>query len=426
MRILITGANGFIGRHLVHALRMQHDIVVCVRDPESAKERFPGLGTVVRDFATTTTVEAWLTCLRRIDVVINAVGIIRESRTQTFEQLHHRAPCAMFQACARAGVRKVIQISALGADDTAFSQYHLSKRAADDCLRQLDLDWVIVKPSLVYGPGGTSAAFFKALAALPLIPIVDRGEQPIQPIHIDDLVTAIVTLLRPDAPARLSLDAVGPHPITFKGMLEQYRHWLGLPVGHLLPVPYTLSLFAGRLAGFLGNTPMTGEAIEMLRRGNTGDVSTLNAVLRITPHSLEMALAEHPAEQGDRWHANLFFLRPLLRIALGLLWLFTGIVSLGLYPLDQSVMLVEQAGITGSLAPLAVYVAALLDGALGLATLTRYHIRWVGLAQISLMIGYSLLISIGLPEVWLHPFGPITKNIPLIVSTLVMMALEDD
>lgn len=426
MRILITGANGFIGRHLVQALRVQHDVVACVRNPESVMKHVPGLETIVQDFTTATTVEAWLPCLRGIDVVINAVGIIRESGTQTFEQLHHRAPCALFQACARAGVRKVIQISALGADNTAFSQYHLSKRAADDCLRQLDLDWVIVKPSLVYGLGGVSAAFFKALAALSFIPVVDRGDQPIQPIHIHDLVAAVVTLLRPDAPARLSLDAVGPHPITFKDMLAQYRRWLGLPSGHLLPVPYTLSLFAGKLAGFLGNTPMTSEAIKMLRCGNTGDVSILNDVLRNTPRALEIALAEHPAEQADRWHARLFFLRPALRTALGLLWLVTGIVSLGLYPLDHSVALVEQVGITGILAPFAVYAAALLDGALGLATLARYHIRWVGFAQISLMLGYSALISIALPEYWLHPFGPITKNIPLIVATLVMMALEDD
>ena len=426
MRVLIIGANGFIGRHLVQALRAHHDLMVCVRNPESAMKHHPGVETVVRDFSTATTVEAWLPSLHGVDCVINAVGIIRESGMQTFEQLHHRAPCALFQACARVGVRKVIQISALGADDTAFSQYHLSKKAADDCLQQLDLDWAIVKPSLVYGPGGTSTAFFKALAALPFIPVVDRGEQPIQPIYIDDLVAAIVALLRTDAPARLSLDAVGPHPITFKDMLAQYRRWFGLPAGPLIQVPYTLSLFAGKFARFLGDTPVTSEAIEMLRRGNTGDASTLNDLLRSTPRALEMALAEHPAEQADRWHARLFFLRPLLRVALGLLWLVTGILSLGLYPLDKSVALVAQVGITGSLAPLAVYVAALLDCVLGVATLVRHHIRWVGLAQIYLMLGYSLLITVGLPEVWLHPFGPVTKNIPLIVATLVMIALEDD
>jgi uncharacterized protein YbjT (DUF2867 family) len=426
MRILITGASGFIGRHLVQTLRKQHDLVVCVRNPESAAKRFPGMETVVRDFASVATVEAWLPCLRDIDVVINAVGIIRESGAQSFEQLHHRAPCALFQACARAGVKKVIQISALGADDTAFSQYHLSKKAADDCLRQLDLDWVVVKPSLVYGPGGTSAAFFKALAALPFIPVVDRGDQPIQPIHIDDLIATIGALLTPDAPVRLSLDAVGPRPITFKDMLEQYRRWLGLQAARLLPVPYRLSLFAGKLAGLLGNTPLTGEAIGMLRRGNTGDVSTMHDVLEITPRSLNTALAEHPAEQADRWHARLFFLRPLLRIALGLLWLVTGIVSLGLYPLDHSVALVEQVGITGGLAPLAVYLAALIDCALGMALLMRYRVRWAGAAQIGLMLGYSALITVGLPEYWLHPFGPVTKNVPLIVATLVMIALEDD
>jgi hypothetical protein len=278
---------------------------------------------------------------------------------------------------------------------------------------------------LVYGPGGKSAAFFKALSALPAIPIVDNGEQPVQPIHIDDLTAAISATLLPNAPARLSVDAVGPHPIRFRDMLLQYRHWLGKARPFLAPLPYSVALLTGKFAGFLGETPLTHEAVKMLRQGNTGDVSTLKAVLQRMPRSFESALWEQPAQQADRWHAGLFFLRPLLRITLGLLWLLTGILSLGIYPVDQSLALLAQVGISGSLAPFVLYGAALLDIALGLATLVRWQLHWVGLMQITLMMGYSALISVGLPEYWLHPFGPITKNIPLIVATLIMLVLEE-
>ena len=426
MNILITGASGFIGSHLTHTLSLQHEIVACVRNPQHLTNRFVGITTVTANFSTNLSVEDWLPLLQGVDVVINAVGIIRETRRQTFELLHHQAPCTLFQACERAGVRKVIQISALGADDTSFSQYHLSKKAADDYLQQRDLDWVIIKPSLVYGPGGNSAAFFKALSALPLIPVVDTGEQHVQPIHIDDLTETICALLTSDAPVRLSIDAVGPTPISIKDMLLQYRQWLGIISPIVLHVPYLLALLAGKVGGFLGNTTLSGEAIQMLSRGNTGDVSILQQALQISPRSLATALREQPAEQADRWHARLFFLRPLLRISIGLLWLFTGMVSLGLYPIEQSYALLSEVGVHGWLAPLALFGAALLDMALGAATLSRFRIQLVGKLQIILMLGYSILISMGLSEMWLHPFGPITKNVPLIIATMIMLSLEKD
>ena len=424
MKILITGAGGFIGSHLTRALSRQHEIVACVRKPRHPANRFVAINTVTLDFSANPGMEDWLPLLQGVDVVINAVGIISESRRQTFELLHHKAPCTLFQACEQTKVRKVIQISALGADETALSPYHLSKKAADDDLQHRDLDWVIIKPSLVYGPGGKSAAFFKALSALPLFPVVDLGEQPVQPIHIDDLTDTICALLSSESPVRLSIDAVGPSPIGFKDMLLQYRHWLGINSEKVLHVPYPLALLAGKGGAFLGNTILSGEAIQMLKQGNIGDVSTLQQALQISPRSLATALCDQPAEQADRWHARLFFLRPLLRISLGLLWLFTGIVSLGLYSIEESYALLSEVGIHSWMAPVALYGAALLDMALGIATLGRFHIQLVGKLQIILMLGYTILISMGLSEMWLHPFGPITKNIPLIIATMIMLSLE--
>lgn len=428
MRILIAGAAGFIGGHLTRALCQHHEVVACVRASTTLEKQGWGIETVIMDFSMQHTVDDWLPLLKDVDVVINAVGIIRETRRQRFEQLHRQAPCTLFEACQRAGVNRVIQISALGADETAFSQYHLTKRAADDCLRQQALDWVVLQPSLVYGSGGGSSSFFAALSTLPMIPVVGNGLQRVQPIHVDDLtqaVCALATTKRGEKCGR-TIPAVGPDAITFRDMLSGYRRWLGLTSPRVLPVPYGLCLFAGKLGGLLGGLPLTAEAVRMLERGNTGDVTRLKELLHRTPRTFEEGLGEHPARQADRWHGRLFFLRPLLRFAIGLLWLFTGIVSLGLYPAEQSYQLLAQVGVSGAYAPVALYGAALLDIGLGAATLARYRIRLVGTVQIVLMLCYSVLISAGLSEWWLHPFGPITKNIPLIVATMMMLALEKD
>ncbi|HEY9197878.1 MAG TPA: SDR family oxidoreductase [Gammaproteobacteria bacterium] len=431
MRVLITGASGFIGSHLVEALHQQHEIIACARNPHALRKRFPDIATAVVDLTVPRSIAEWLPLLKNVDAVVNAVGIIRESGRNTFDQLHHRAPCTLFQACQAAGVRKVIQISALGSDETARTRFHLSKKAADDCLKQLDLDWIILRPSLVYGPGGKSAALFKALAALPWIPLVDGGEQTVQPIYVGDLAAAVGDLLAPDtpsrlSPARISIDAVGPRPLSIRSMLVAYRFWLGKEAYRIFPIPFAVALPFGQLSEYFGASIVTGDTIRMLRRGNVGDVSTLTGATGVSPRSLASVLRKHPAEQADRWQAQLYFLRPLLRITLGLLWLFSGIVSLGIYPVERSYALLAEIGVTGPAAPAVLYAAALLDIALGIATLARYRIQRVGQLQIVLMIGYSLLISVGPGELWLHPFGPVTKNIPLIIATLVMMALERD
>src|SRR4051812_32405997 len=182
-RVLLLGASGFIGRRLLDALvAAGHDVTCGARRVQS----LPGCRCIEVDYTRDHALEDWLPRLAGIDVVVNAVGILRETRNASFDALHVAAPVALFNACARAGVRKVVQISALGADEAAESRYHRSKRKADDALAALDVPWVIVQPSLVFGIGGTSAALFSRLAALPLIPVPGRGEQQVQPVHVDD------------------------------------------------------------------------------------------------------------------------------------------------------------------------------------------------------------------------------------------------
>ncbi|HLO63604.1 MAG TPA: SDR family NAD(P)-dependent oxidoreductase, partial [Azonexus sp.] len=165
IHVLLTGGSGFIGRRVAGALVAGGHTVICA---ERRAGRMAELGvpcrTVTIDFERAQAAADWLPHLAGIDVVVNAVGILRETAEQHFASLHVAAPRALFAACTTAGVRRVVQISALGADAEARSRYHLSKKAADDFLLALPLSAVVVQPSLIYGPGGSSAALFDRLA----------------------------------------------------------------------------------------------------------------------------------------------------------------------------------------------------------------------------------------------------------------------
>ena len=139
MRILLTGATGFVGGHLRDALLADgHEVVCAVRRKMNSSN--PRLGYLTADFAKDTDKSVWLARLAGIDLVINTVGIFRESRGQSFSALHTETPRALFAACAESGtVRMVVQLSALGADEHAATAYHLSKKAADDFLAGLPL-----------------------------------------------------------------------------------------------------------------------------------------------------------------------------------------------------------------------------------------------------------------------------------------------
>jgi len=425
MRILITGASGFIGRHLTDKLQAcGHRIVACQRRNNNHKRLGDPLESVQLDFSLAQTPSDWLPLLKNIDVVINAVGIFKQTHTQTFDQIHNRTPCALFQACELTGVKRVVQISALGADDGAFSQYHLSKKAADDCLQKLKLEWVIVKPSIVYGTGSSSMNFFKALSSLPFIPVIDGGTQQIQPIHIDDFTHATEQLISSNVPGKATIDLVGPEPITIKEMYTNLRTWLGMGTARFFSVPLPLSIIFAKVLAPFTKSPISPDAIKMLSNGNTASIKPFIDQFGFKPKSFERVLNEQPAQQTDRWHAGLYFLSPLLRYAIAFLWLYTGVISAFVYPIEQSHKMLADVGISETMQPFILYTASSLNILFGILTLISYRIALIGVLQIVVIVFYTIIISIALPEQWIHPFGPISKNIPVIVSIMIMIVIS--
>ena len=356
-------------------------------------------------------------------MVVNAVGILRETKEQRFDILHGAAPRALFEACVAAGVRRVVQISALGADAGAHSAYHLSKRAADEFLLGLPLAAVVVQPSLVYGPGGASARLFTGLASLPLIPLPGDGAQAIQPVHVDDLIEAIAALAEGDGYTGQRVPLVGPRPTTLRHFLADLRRALGLGPARFLAVPRPLVRLGATLGQHLPGSLLDQDSLAMLERGNTAPADTITGILGRAPRA-PGDFIERAAQEGSRTIALLSWLLPILRGSVAVVWIVTGLLSLGLYPVAESYALLARTGIEGALAPVFLYGAALLDLAIGLAILALRGRPGLWLAQIALVLGYTVIISLRLPEFWLHPYGPILKNLPLLAVFLLFFMLD--
>jgi uncharacterized protein YbjT (DUF2867 family) len=424
MRILLTGATGFIGSRILADLQLRgHEVWCAGRRPPAHS-----VGWMAIDFRRALQPAQWRPLLAGVDVVINAVGIFRETADQRFAQLHDEAPRALFSACVETGVQRVVQLSALGVEQRV-TAYQRSKHAADAFLRTLPIDGVVVQPSLVFGADGESAARLLTLAAMPLLPLPDGGHQRVQPVHVDDVVEAICRLVEAPltAPAGgRSVPLVGPEAITLHDYLQQLRFAIGLPPAAALAVPAPLVDVAARLGQRRGGL-LDPDAMTMLRQGSTGPSTAIALLLGHAPREAADFLLGEPLA-ALRAQARLGWLLPLLRITLGLVWLVTGLLSLGLYPREASYELLGRAGIAPSFQPLMLDGAAMLDLLLGVFTLwPPLRARWrcrLWAAQAALMLVYMAIIAAQLPEFWLHPFGPLLKNLPML-AVLLLLYLQD-
>jgi hypothetical protein len=221
----------------------------------------------------------------------------------------------------------------------------------------------VLRPSLVLGPGGRSTELLAAVAAAPLPLRLGPGTWRVQPIQIDDLAAIVERLLERSPPWPRQLDLVGPEPVDTDRLVAALRKWLGEPPRPFLPVPVALLCAAAWLGDRLGAGPVTGESLTMLMRGNTAPVAPLIEATGYRPKGLEAALAAIPCAAAERWWAKLWPLWAPLRISLALLWIVSGLVSLGLYPVQSSLVLLGKVGLSGAPALGALYGAALWGSA---------------------------------------------------------------
>lgn len=286
MKVLLCGARGFIGRHVWRALRgAGHEVT------GAGSGRSPSPGLMAVDFARDTDLARWLPRLQGFDAVVNAVGVLRDSPARPLQAVHEDAPKALFDACALAGVRRVVQVSALGIEGNA-TRYARTKLAADTHLLALTqagrLDGVVLRPSIVFGRQGDSSRLFMALARSPWLllprPVI---EARVQPVSVHDLADAVAALLAGDGLARTGLlPCVGPQPLSLAAFIGSLRMQLGYAPARVQALPGMATRLSARAGDALPFVPWCSETLALLARDNVGPAEVLEHLLGhpATPH----------------------------------------------------------------------------------------------------------------------------------------------
>ena len=420
MRVLVCGATGCVGAAVVHALRSRGHQVI-----EGARGALDARSTMHVDYMQPRTPQAWADALkaRRVDAVVNGVGILMPTRGQSFERVHTQGPIELFRGAALAGVRRIVQVSALGVGEDAHSvgtPYLHSKLRADDALAALPLDWVVLRPSLIYGPRSQSAALFATLASLPLISLPGRGAQPVQPIHVYELAEAIARLIEAPGELRAVHELGGPQVLSYREMLSHYRAALGLGDALWLPLPMPLMRFTAWLAEALPQKVFCRDTIAMLSRGSVPAVNAAGELLGRTPTPMSHGLAVTPPQPLVDLRARLSpALHAALRFSLATMWLYTALISALLPQASGVLRLLARCGFDGSVGVAMLVASCTLNVGLGLLTLLR-PTPWLYALQCAAVVGYTTTAALNMPELTIDHCGPLVKNLPVLALIVLL------
>ena len=415
MRILLVGATGFIGRHLLTALTgAGHAVIASTR--QSNPPTLPNVEWRQLDLLALAADPSAFAWPPQIDLLINAAGLLT-SEPQVLQQVQERAACVLFDQAKAHGAR-VLQISALGAGEQADVPFLASKALADEHLLGLGIAAVVLRPSLVLGAGGTSSGWLQRLSPWPLIPLLNNQAR-LQPLHIDDLCAAVLALLRSWPAASCVLALVGPQAFTQGQLLDQLRQQQGWRPGRYWVLPRPVAAIAAWLGERCGWQALSRQTLALARRDNLA-----------SPEPLANACGYRAAALGSRlgaWpvpaHSISLALQPLLLAVLVLIWLGTALVCLG-PGFDWGLRIMAEAGVSGWPARVAVIGGALLDGVLGGGLLLASWRRRALQAQLLLMLGYSLIITLWLPHYWFDPYMAVGKNLLVMLASLWLLWLQ--
>lgn len=302
--ITIFGASGQVGRAIVEKLAgMGFRIRAAVRHPDEALflKPFGDVGQIQTTYADLSQPKTVARAILGAATVINCVGILFEQRGgQNFSKIQAEGPGLIARAAKQEGVKILIHISAIGADERSPSHYGRTKRAGEMALKKVFPKVVIFRPSIIFGPNDSFFNLFAKLARIPLAPLVVVGPNTrFQPVYVEDVVGAIT--LAVTGPEKLQgkiFELGGPEVYTFRKLL---RYMLRVTGRHkfILSLPFALAGFFGwwfqlwaKILPFA--PPLTLDQVRLLKTDNVvSDGAKTFANLGITPTPLEAVVPDY-------------------------------------------------------------------------------------------------------------------------------------
>jgi len=269
MQLLVAGGNGFIGTNLVdELLDRDHDVTVLARNPDAAA--LPaGVETVSGDITAYDSIES---ALEGQDVVVNLVALSPlfkpKGGNEMHDEIHRHGTENLVRAAEEHGVDRFVQMSALGADPDGPTAYIRAKGQAETHVRESELDWVILRPSVVFGEGGEFVSFTKKLAPPFVAPLPGGGKTRFQPIWVGDLVPMLADAVEDDSHVGETYELGGPETVTLADVAKLAHGADGRSVS-VVPVPMGLAGVGLSIAGSIPGFPMGADQYRSLKFDNT-------------------------------------------------------------------------------------------------------------------------------------------------------------
>jgi NADH dehydrogenase len=291
-RVFVTGGTGFVGKQVVRALLAQGFLVRCLVRPGSEHD-LKGFESIDRVPGDVLKPDGLAPSVEGCSALIHLVGIIREnhSRGITFERLHTQATRDMLALARAAGVKRYVQMSALGTRPDARSRYHRTKWEAEEAVRASDLDWTILRPSIIFGRGDAFVSMLgRMVKRLPVMPVLGDGRYRLQPIPVEQVAEGFARILRAPASVRQTYEAAGPASYAFVDLLDEIGRALGRPRVRKIHIPLGPVRAMTRVLDWLPFYPVSSDQIIMLEEESVTDPSRFFADLGMKPEPLPAGL----------------------------------------------------------------------------------------------------------------------------------------
>jgi uncharacterized protein YbjT (DUF2867 family) len=287
MRVFLTGATGFVGSHMLTRLLAEgHGAKALVREPQKAKEiAQDGVELVTGDVVEGTGLDEGM---QGCDAVIHLVGIIVEKGSNSFERVHHLGTRNVVEAAKRMGIKRFVQMSALGVRAQGVAAYQTSKWKGEEEVRHSGIPFCILRPSLIFGEGdGFVTQMMATMRSAPLFrPVPGDGKPKFRPIFIDDVTACFVRALTAEAATNQTIELGGADELTLNEVLAEIARCAAVrkPAVHI-PMPL---MFAGATVAqrVLKTPPVTTDQLRMLKEGSTCDIDPMKRIFGINPRGL--------------------------------------------------------------------------------------------------------------------------------------------
>lgn len=285
MLVGVTGASGFIGRHLLRRLATRgHRMRILVRDSAPADCAAETITGHLSD------PDALRALVASADAVVHLVGIIAERGRATFAAVHVDGTRNLVDAARAAGVRRLVFMSALGArDEPGATPYHRTKAQAEAIVRASGIPAAVFRPALISGHENVPIRTLARLHRfLPAVPVFGDGSYPMQPIWIEDVTEAFALAVeRPGLTG--DYEVAGPDRLSYAEFLRA----IGRACGHprpLIRVPLGAMRLAARIFDIIPGGPITSDQLQMLIEGSVTARNAITTVFGITPLSFDDGL----------------------------------------------------------------------------------------------------------------------------------------